>query len=790
MPNSLSELHILHAWEDNPIYLKTVQGESGIKIAKFQLVDDNGAINITGNTGVTFMGTKADGSACTVNCTVEDATTGKIYLSSSTNFTSVCGRVVGNIVVSFSDNQNIQFDGITIKVRPNKAIEALIQDDVFATFLNALSRLQDIENGELTAIDTALSTSSTNPVQNVAVATAINTIISRLDGGEFVKVVDNVAADNCNQANVLYKLYITSSSHPSWTQAGGYHYAICAVSTNQITQYVLAQSGGILFRTAPATSGMQSGAWGNFKEVAIKGTSLADYGIANAYTKSETYTKSEVNTLINNLTGTVAQNKTSVENRVTTLEGTVSTHNRDINTLKGQTEFQSNAISSNTQNILKKMAKEFLSVTSFMCDEDGTIFTATDDTVLTNQSFENQDMTTRPYFIWIAHTVTEVENNAFVNTGKIAKIYCENTSDNTPLPSNYQSLPVEYGYNALFMFYLMRSVVTLLNDKADKSNTYSAESADNTFEKKSNKSDNFSFDKTPTTEERQLYPTVARLKELLFGKFYDTNEVDNLLATISQIVATKANATDVYTKTKINTFNNAFENRFELKNTVGFDENGIPVFISDNNPFSAGSCTVNNIKTLFIASNVRLLQSGAFTTNSTGIEVVFIDNEQSGITIQSGALPDGVTIYYKGQFNALGFVIAALKNLSTSKLDDANNSVKTNHIANFNVTEGKLSSELQAKINRTTGVYSYTIPASNWSNNAQSLNLSSVYTVTSKTKVDIEGDDTVLEQLVIDDCDGIYVENNSGSLTIKAITNAPTESITVQLVVYEVEDLN
>lgn len=241
---------------------------------------------------------------------------------------------------------------------------------------------------------------------------------------------------------------------------------------------------------------------------------------------------------------------------------------------------------------------------------------------------------------------------------------------------------------------------------------------------------------------------------------------------------------------EINAIQTENDKRFELQTTVGFDENGIPVFTSNNTSFSAGSCTVNNIKTLFIGSNVRLLQSGAFTTNSTDIEVVFIDNEQSGIAIQSGALPDGATIYYKGQFNALGFVIAALKNLSTSKLDDANNSVKTNHIANLNVTEGKLSSELQAKINRTTGVYSYTIPASNWSNNAQSLNLSSVYTVTSKTKVDIEGDNTVLEQLVIDDCEGIYVENNNGSLTIKAITNAPTENITVQLVIYEIEDLN
>lgn len=324
-------------------------------------------------------------------------------------------------------------------------------------------------------------------------------------------------------------------------------------------------------------------------------------------------------------------------------------------------------------------------------------------------------------------------------------------------------------------------------------NFYAKTESDNKFQTIANKIQTIDTNRQTTTQDAQQYPSVAAVKEFLYANFMTEEEIEDYLGgfyTQTEADNKFALKSNTYTKSEINAIQTENDKRFELQTTVGFDESGIPVFISDNNSFNAGSCTVNNIKTLFIGSNVRLLQSGAFTTNSTGIEVVFIDNEQSDIAIQSGALPDGATIYYKGQFNALGFVIVALKNLSTSKLDDANNSVKTNHIANLNVTEGKLSSELQAKINRTTGVYSYTIPASNWSNNAQSLNLSSVYTVTSKTKVDIEGDDTVLEQLVTDDCEGIYVENNNGSLTIKAITNAPTENITVQLVVYEVEDLN
>lgn len=233
------------------------------------------------------------------------------------------------------------------------------------------------------------------------------------------------------------------------------------------------------------------------------------------------------------------------------------------------------------------------------------------------------------------------------------------------------------------------------------------------------------------------------------------------------------------------------DSRFELQTTVGFDENGIPVFTSNNTSFPTGACSVESVKTLFIASNVTAINGGAFnTTANQNITTVYIDNKQTDITIQSGAFPSGATIYYKGQFNALGFVIAALENLNTSKLDDANNSVKTNHITDGNVTETKLSSEVQAKINKNTGVYTYTISASNWNNKAQILNLSSVYTVTGNTKVDIEADDTALNQLSIDDCEGIYVENNNGTLTIKAITNSPTENITVQLVVYEVETLS
>ena len=775
-PSSNSELIILHAWEDNPIYLKCVQGESGIKIAKFQLVDDNGAINLTGNTGIVFMGTSGNGSAVSVNCTVDSATDGKVSLTASTNFTHAIGNTKGNIVVNFSNNQNIQFDGITIKVTPNKAIEALMQDDTFATFLSALSRLQNIEDGELTTVDSALDTNSTNPVQNSVIADKFNEVDTKFDS--YIKAVNANTLDDCTNANYIYRVYISSDSVSSWNAPACYCRVLVIDAQTYLTQYVFSQ---INWKLAVRYKNKSSGSWTDLKYFAISGDTLAAYGITNAYTKSETYSKTEIDRAINNLTGTVAQNKSNIEQRVSTVEGTVSGHTTSIGNmqetisrhsaavsdlnnrvsdleddmdnvydkdhsyskdeidskvatinaqhgnlasavannkstiegrmnivenavsghtsaigvLQGQTEFQANAIAANTNALLGKMAKNFLSVTSFMCDEDGTIFAATDDTVLTSRSFENQDKTSNPYFIWIANTVTEVESNAFVNTGKIVKIYCETSSANTPLPSAYRSLPVEYGINNLFSFYILRSLVTLYNEKVNKDDVYTADTVDSTFERVANKSDTFDFNNTPTAAERLLFPTVARMKEYVYGTYYDMDEIDSLVTTINQAIANKANSSDVYTQSQIREMITVLENLC--------DELGDQI---------------------------------------------------------------------------------------SERLRNINDVIKTNHITDGNVTEQKLSADVQAKLNKNTGIYSYTIPASGWNNNAQTLDLSSVYTVTNNTKVDTEGDSTVIEQLVIDDCGGIYVENNNGTLTIKAIGNAPTANITVQFVVYEVESLD
>ena len=322
------------------------------------------------------------------------------------------------------------------------------------------------------------------------------------------------------------------------------------------------------------------------------------------------------------------------------------------------------------------------------------------------------------------------------------------------LPTNVSQLANDSGYLVSSDIAGKASGYLVSSDIAGKANTadvYSKTAADAKFQTLDNQAQTIDSNTQTTTADAQKYPSVAAIKDFLYHNFYTETEINDLLDLVysktesDDLFATKANT---YTKSEINAIQTENDKRFELQTTVGFDENGIPVFTSNNTSFSAGSCTVNNIKTLFIASNVRLLQSGAFTTNSTGIEVVFIDNKQSGIAIQSGAFPSGATIYYKGQFNALGFVIDAIVAIKPR-------------------------------------IMSITIPTSGWSNNEYDITSLMPPSANANTRVDVSIGTSVQEQLVADGCGGIYAStdtsNSITTFTLHAMYNKPTANITVQL---------
>ncbi len=59
--------------------------------------------------------------------------------------------------------------------------------------------------------------------------------------------------------------------------------------------------------------------------------------------------------------------------------------------------------------------------------------------------------------------------------------------------------------------------------------------------------------------------------------------------------------------------------------------------------------------------------------------------------------------------------------------------------------------------------------------------------ITSKTKVDLQPDSTVLSQMLEDGTTALWVENDAGTLTAYALGTAPTVSLTVQCTLTETE---
>lgn len=79
--------------------------------------------------------------------------------------------------------------------------------------------------------------------------------------------------------------------------------------------------------------------------------------------------------------------------------------------------------------------------------------------------------------------------------------------------------------------------------------------------------------------------------------------------------------------------------------------------------------------------------------------------------------------------------------------------------------------------------------STSWSGNGpytQAVTISG-YTITANSKIDLQQNATVISQLVADEVQGLYVENNNGVLTAVAVGAAPTVALTVQCTITEVQ---
>ena len=193
----------LHAWQDNRIRLKATQGEGGIKIAQFTLLDDNGAINLSSATSVTFDGIKRNGQGCCINCKIVDATNGIIEFVEQTGITDIDGNVNGTINVVSADG-NIKFDGITLYVAPNNTTKLIEASQAFSAFVEALNKLALITPEGTIAIDDVLTDEGVNAVQGKVIKAAIDSKLDNTAGSVTTdKLAETVKNDISSKASLM-----------------------------------------------------------------------------------------------------------------------------------------------------------------------------------------------------------------------------------------------------------------------------------------------------------------------------------------------------------------------------------------------------------------------------------------------------------------------------------------------------------------------------------------------------------------------------------------------------------
>lgn len=104
------------------------------------------------------------------------------------------------------------------------------------------------------------------------------------------------------------------------------------------------------------------------------------------------------------------------------------------------------------------------------------------------------------------------------------------------------------------------------------------------------------------------------------------------------------------------------------------------------------------------------------------------------------------------------------------------------------IVYSNLSDELKKQI--VGIIVNYTLRSEDWDDKSIVLDVSSVYTVTEKTKADVDFNSTTYAQLINDECIGLYITteklNDEDRLIVHALGEKPTADIVIQITIKEV----
>lgn len=563
----------------------------------------------------------------------------------------------------------------------------------------------------------------TGAVTEEKLATALSTKINaKINTSNAVKFVSNESLDNCTLSDTIYYVYTTDGSGVT-----GNHVVICSNATNQRTQYLFAQEGGVQYRKQTKSSGSWN-SWGDWVKLATTAkTAELTEAIAALNTAVENLQQnaimktdgSVIEEYINN--GAVTKNKLApalkaeLNDKLSTTSGVIFVNSQNANECLAQ----------NTLYVLQTEIDGHIQNThTLICSKDidnRAQYRFSVDGGFEYRTQEGLVQEGNPWSEW----------KAFATSGALSDVA-------TSLSENYYT-------------------ITQIDNALNVINT-AISNLNSTVEFKANKVSDIDSSTFVSTAEETQYPSVGAIKRLVNSQIYRKAEIDTQLGTH---------------------IHNA-ELWYGLPVTVGFDNYKIPVAVIEGNLINKSMISNNSITTLYIAANVTEVASDIL--DGSNIATIYVDMDYNDGTIlleNVEGLENVDNVYYKdGNYNFNKYLAKALA-----------------YIRSLIVNLNSASQRIEAKADTaTTYGISVVLDSSDWNNNLQSVDISSLYTVTQSTDIKINISDTVYSQLDSCGCESICVNaelvNDSYILKFEVEGRAPATNITVDLLLTEVVNLS
>lgn len=148
-----NKIYTVHAWKDNNKFFTVTQGEGGIKYPRLVVVDDKGAIDLTGS-AVTYTITLPRGSEEIVDATIIDAKRGVVEFEVKPSMTAYAGVGEGELNITI-DNKVLKISGINLTINKSTSGRVIEASEQFSALLTLISKYSNInpENKDLKILE-------------------------------------------------------------------------------------------------------------------------------------------------------------------------------------------------------------------------------------------------------------------------------------------------------------------------------------------------------------------------------------------------------------------------------------------------------------------------------------------------------------------------------------------------------------------------------------------------------------------------------------------------------------